>query len=181
MPESEVGVIAVPVEEVPENAVEVTEEEIAATDAAEETSQEVAEEIPAEPEPVADEDPEEPEPVPEPEESAGITVAEAEEQISDEEAESYVEVGQKYSDKTKKAVINIDTLGRYFGDGETVTLEEIKKRVPDIGKNVTYIKVLARGKLDKALTVEADDFSPAAIKMIVLTGGKVIRNSANIN
>ena len=50
-----------------------------------------------------------------------------------------------------------------------------KKRIPSTGKKVTYVKVLARGTLDKALIVEADDFSPAAIKMIVLTGGEVIR------
>ena len=107
-----------------------------------------------------------------------MSVAEAEERISDEEAENLVEVSRKRSDKTKKAVVNIDTLGRYFESGERVTLDEMKKRIPEIGKKVTYIKVLARGTLHKALTVEADDFSPAAIKMIVLTDGKVIRNAA---
>ena len=145
--DAEVGVIAVPIEELPENAVEA-EEEIAATV------------VEPEPEPV------------------GVSVAEAEERISDEEAENLVEVSRKRSDKTKKAVVNIDTLGRYFESGERVTLDEMKKRIPEIGKKVTYIKVLARGTLHKALTVEADDFSPAAIKMIVLTDGKVIRNAA---
>ncbi len=149
--DAEVGVIAVPIEELPENAVEA-EEEIAATVV-------------------------EPEPEPEPE-PVGVSVAEAEERISDEEAENLVEVSRKRSDKTKKAVVNIDTLGRYFESGERVTLDEMKKRIPEIGKKVTYIKVLARGTLHKALTVEADDFSPAAIKMIVLTDGKVIRNAA---
>lgn len=105
-----------------------------------------------------------------------INVVEADEILDDRYVESFVRQSAKYSDKTKKAVINIDTLGRYFNAGETVTVEEIKKRVPEINKKVTYIKVLARGKLDKALTVEADDFSPQAIKMIVLTGGSVVRN-----
>ena len=45
-----------------------------------------------------------------------------------------------------------------------------------MNKRVTYIKVLARGKLDKALTVEADDFSPQAVKMIVLTGGSAVKH-----
>ena len=36
------------------------------------------------------------------------------------------------------------------------------------------VKVLARGVLDKKLTVVADDFSDDAIKMIVATGGEVI-------
>ncbi|MDE6442124.1 MAG: uL15 family ribosomal protein [Clostridia bacterium] len=106
-----------------------------------------------------------------------IDVAEADEIISDEYVEAFVRQSEKYSDKTKKAVVNIDTLGKYFNAGERVTVEEIKKRVPEIGGKVTYIKVLARGKLDKALTVEADDFSPQAIKMIVLTGGSVERKA----
>lgn len=105
-----------------------------------------------------------------------INVAEADEIIDDRYVEAFVRRSSKYSDKTKKDVINIDTLGRYFGAGETVTLEEIKKRVPDMNKRVTYIKVLARGKLDKALTVEADDFSPQAVKMIVLTGGSAVKH-----
>ena len=40
---------------------------------------------------------------------------------------------------------------------------------------VGSFKVLARGQLDKSLTVEANDFSLAAVKMIALTGGKVVR------
>ena len=47
--------------------------------------------------------------------------------------------------------------------------------MPSVNNKATYIKVLARGSLDKPLDVEADDFSPAAIKMIVLTGGTVSR------
>lgn len=114
-------------------------------------------------------------------EHIAVTVAEAEEQIPDEEVESYVQQSTEYSDKTKRAVINIDTLARHFNDGETVTLEEIKKRVKQVAGNVTYIKVLARGKLDKTLTVVADDFSPTAVKMIVLTGGSAVRKKAAPN
>ena len=44
-----------------------------------------------------------------------------------------------------------------------------------IDKRASSYKVLARGKLDKALTVEAADFSLPAVKMIVLTGGKVVK------
>ena len=110
-----------------------------------------------------------------------ISVSEAEEILDDEFVESFVRQSNRYSDKSKKAIVNIDTLGRYFNKGETVTVDEIKKRVPGISKNVTYVKVLARGTLDKSLTVEADDFSPQAIKMIVLTGGTVVRTKANKN
>ena len=108
-----------------------------------------------------------------------VSVDEAEDMFVGGSVDVLVESSAKVSDKTKKDIINIDTLGKYFRSGETVTVEEIKNRVPNFGKKVTYLKVLARGKLDKALTVEADDFSPEAIKMIVLTGGKVIRKKAN--
>lgn len=61
-----------------------------------------------------------------------------------------------------------------FEVNETVTLEEIKKRVPGINKKATYYKVLSSGSLDKPLIVDADDFSIEAKKIIVLTGGKVL-------
>ena len=79
------------------------------------------------------------------------------------------------ADKTKTGIVNVDTLSELFVEGEKVTLEELKKRFPYLSKKVTYIKVLARGRLDKPLIVEADEFSLEAVKMIVLEGGKVIR------
>ncbi|MDE6613132.1 MAG: uL15 family ribosomal protein, partial [Clostridia bacterium] len=104
-----------------------------------------------------------------------VSVAQADEILPDEKVENYIKVSEKVSDKTKRAIVNIDTLGRYFKSGDKVTLEEIKRRVPDVNKKTTYIKILARGTLDKPLEIEADDFSPAAVKMIILTGGKVHR------
>ena len=55
-----------------------------------------------------------------------------------------------------------------------MTLDAIKERVSRFNRKATYIKVLARGSLDKRLIVEADDFSVQAAKMILLTGGEVI-------
>ena len=107
-----------------------------------------------------------------------ITVVEAEERIADEVVKTFIQESEKFSDKTKKVIVNIDTLGKYFNAGDTVNIEEIKKRVPSVTKKATYIKVLARGTLDKALNVEADDFSPSAVKMIVLTGGTVSRTKS---
>ncbi|MDE7163608.1 MAG: uL15 family ribosomal protein [Clostridia bacterium] len=104
-----------------------------------------------------------------------VTVQEADSLIKDEVAELLVEKKGGTSDRTKADIINIDTLSRHFEDGETVTLAEIKKRVKGFNGKVTYIKVLARGTLDKKLTVEADSFSLQAVKMIVLTGGKAVK------
>ena len=57
-----------------------------------------------------------------------------------------------------------------YSDGEEVTLESLieKGLIPP---KTGYIKVLARGVLDKKLNVVANDFSIPAIKMIVLVGG----------
>ncbi len=104
-----------------------------------------------------------------------VTVQEADSLIKDEVAEQLVVKSGGVSDRTKTGIINIDTLSQNFGDGETVTLAEIKKRVKGFGGKVTYLKVLARGTLDKKLTVEADSFSLQAVKMIVLTGGKAVK------
>ena len=86
-----------------------------------------------------------------------------------------VEVGSRVMDKTKKGIINVDTLSRNFAAGETVTLEAIKQRVFGFDQKVTYVKVLARGVLDKALTIEADDYSCDAVSKISLAGGTVLR------
>ena len=74
----------------------------------------------------------------------------------------------------KKGIINIDTLSKNFEAEDTVTLDALieKGLVP---KKVGSLKVLARGVLDKPLTVEAQDFSLDAVKMIVLTGGKAVK------
>lgn len=110
-----------------------------------------------------------------------VSVAEAESILPGDDVETLIGEGELYSDKTKKGIVNIDTLSKYFSSGETVTLDEIKKRIPEVSKKTTYIKILARGALDKSLTVEADDFSPSAVKMIVLTGGKALRTKMRRN
>ena len=104
-----------------------------------------------------------------------VKVHEAHALMQDEEAALLIEESERKSDRTKSGIVNIDTLSEYFTAGEKVTLEEMKSRIPVISKKTTYIKVLARGKLDKALEVEADEFSLDAVKMIALMGGKDIR------
>lgn len=70
-----------------------------------------------------------------------------------------------------RATVNIDTLSAHYEANETVTLESLKenKLIP---LKAEYVKILARGILNKPLTVEANDFSIDAVKMIVLVGGK---------
>jgi hypothetical protein len=74
----------------------------------------------------------------------------------------------------KRAVVYLDRICEHYSRDETVDLNSlIKKGLVD--RNVSAVKVLARGRLNKPLTVEANDFSIEAVKMILLVGGKVIR------
>ena len=104
-----------------------------------------------------------------------VKVQEVKELMTDDVAEALVTLSTRKADTTKKGIINVDVLSECFKDGETVTLDEIKKRVQGFNKKITYVKVLARGTLNKKLIVEADEFSVDAKKMILLTGGQVIK------
>lgn len=102
-----------------------------------------------------------------------ITVEEAHNAVSDEVAAHFID--KKKSEVTrfqKKSIVNIDTLAENFESGDSVNLEVLiqKGLIP---KGSDYVKVLARGHLNKKLLVEANDYSADAVKMIILTGGSV--------
>ncbi len=102
-----------------------------------------------------------------------ISVIEADEKMSDEEAEKEItEDLNSKEHKGKKGIINIDTIGENFNDGDVVTIEALweKKLIPH---NVGYVKVLARGTLSKKLTLDLQDYSIQAVKMVLLEGGTV--------
>ena len=84
------------------------------------------------------------------------------------------EAAEERKVRVKRGIINIDTLSRNFQPNEVVTLEVVRARKL-VAKDVDYLKVLARGYIDKPLIVEAHDFSMDAVKMILLTGGRAIR------
>lgn len=147
-----------------------TEEEAAAEPASEREQEAVSKIEPeTEPEPEAVEEPE-PEPLPDPAVEHRVSVAVAEQLMTDEEA--LVLAAEAGSDRQRQTIVNIDTLGEYFADGERVTIDEMRERIPFFDQKATSVKVLARGVLNKTLEVEADDFSLAAVKMILLLGGK---------
>ncbi len=73
----------------------------------------------------------------------------------------------------KKTFINVDTISESFERGETVSLRTLKEKGL-IPMSACYLKVLARGVIDKPLTVKAQSFSKNAVKMISLTGGQAI-------
>lgn len=140
----------------------------------------VPQEVPAEdPAPMEEsapvEEPEEtPAPRPDPKAEHRVSASVAAELMADEEAEGQVIRSGRVADKTRTAIVNIDTLSDYFEDGEYVDIDAMKARIPFFDRRATYVKVLARGFLTKTLEVEADVYSMEAAKMILLLGGKVI-------
>jgi large subunit ribosomal protein L15 len=74
---------------------------------------------------------------------------------------------------TKKAIVNIDVLAKEFNDGDVVDLTSLKAKKL-IDKKSKTVKILARGAIDKKLTVRAGEFSNTALKMIILTGGTAV-------
>ena len=152
------------VEEVIEEAVEEAVEEVA-----EETVEEAVEEVAEEAVEEAVEEAAEEEVV----ESVSTYEADqlAEEKHIDTEVEEDVEYIQP-SD-TKKCIVNLDALSDAYEAGDVVDLESLKaKKLVD--KRAKSVKVLARGTINKPLTVRAGEFSDTAIKMIKLTGGTAI-------
>ena len=136
-----------------------------------EDEENLADEEEMSPAPESEPEPEpEPEPLPDPAAEHRVSVTVAEKLMTDDEA--LLLPAEKSSDGYRQTIVNIDTLGEYFLDGERVSIEEMRERIPFFDKKATAVKVLARGVLNKTLEVEADDFSLAAVKMILLLGGK---------
>ncbi|MBR1891242.1 MAG: uL15 family ribosomal protein [Clostridia bacterium] len=102
-----------------------------------------------------------------------ITVWEADQSMPDEVAATLVQLDlDGKAHKGKKGIINIDTIGENFNDGDTVDIEALweKKLIPH---SVGHVKVLARGTLSKKLNVDLQEYSIQAVKMILLEGGTV--------
>lgn len=109
-----------------------------------------------------------------------VSASEVQGLISDEIAAAFIEENEETEERVlskPKGIINIDTLSENFQANETVTLESLKEKKL-IGNSVNYVKVLARGVLNKPLVVKMPEFSVDAVKMILLTGGKVIKLKA---
>ena len=69
-------------------------------------------------------------------------------------------------------IVNVGMLNANFSDGDTVSLEVLKEKGL-IAKSAKRYKVLSDGELTKALTVKADECSPAARLKIMVAGGHI--------
>lgn len=120
-------------------------------------------------------------PVATPQPRRKVTVEEARTKVTDEYAKQHVVtvvtapvMQQKLATGGKKAVVNIDTISANFADGDVVDIAALKAKGL-VGKKDAQVKILARGYIDKSLTVVADDFSVDAVKMILLADGTAKR------
>ncbi len=75
--------------------------------------------------------------------------------------------------KTFYGVVNLDTLEKYFNAGDTIT-EEALRKLGLVNGRFDGVKILGRGEITKALTVEVDEVSAIAREKIEKAGGKVI-------
>ncbi|MGH2634993.1 MAG: 50S ribosomal protein L15 [Actinomycetota bacterium] len=71
--------------------------------------------------------------------------------------------------RVEYAVVNVETLGKVFGTGEVDPAALFQHGLVRKGRPV---KILARGELDKPLTVRAHAFSDAAKAKIEQAGGR---------
>ena len=95
--------------------------------------------------------------------------------ITNEVAEACIE--NKNVDIIDDSVIEqvkLDDIDAKFQDGNRVTLDRLRK-VGLVSEQCTGYTVMAGQRLTKPLIVVANDFTMEAIKMIALTGGRVIR------
>lgn len=101
-----------------------------------------------------------------------VNAIEADALVTDEEAVASIEIVEieRKSFSGKVCEVNLDTICNLFDDGETVSIDELKKR-KIAPKSAERVKILARGVMTKRLTIIADKFSLQAVKMITLAGG----------
>lgn len=106
----------------------------------------------------------------------GIDVKHADELITDSLAKDLLKRSREviYTKGWGKEIINVDTLNDNFYSGDRVDINVLKEKGL-VSENTAYIKVLARGEINKSLSVYANDFSLSAIKMIALMGGEAIK------
>ena len=72
---------------------------------------------------------------------------------------------------TRFATINLSDINKFFKDGDVVTPELLKER-GIIKKELSGLKVLGNGELDKKLTIKAHRFSSSAVSKIESAGSK---------
>ncbi len=71
------------------------------------------------------------------------------------------------------AEVNVDTLAKHFAAGAKVDLEVLRK-AGLAKKKSAGVRILGRGEISHALTIEADHFTAKAREKITAAGGKAM-------
>lgn len=108
--------------------------------------------------------------------SLPIDAARADTLISNSLAKTLICEGEErvYTSGNKRYAISIDVISSAFKAGARVDINSMKEK-GIIPKNASYVKVFARGGIDKPLFIYANDFTPSVVKMIALSGGRLYR------
>ena len=97
--------------------------------------------------------------------------------LDNETAEKCIETKNvDFIDDSVIEAVKLDDIDANFQDGNRVTLDKLRK-AGLVSEECTGYTVTAGQRLTKPLIIVANDFTMEAIKMIVLTGGRVIRIS----
>ncbi len=84
--------------------------------------------------------------------------------------------GYKFKEwKTRPAVVNVGSLKK-FKTGEKINPSALleKKIIPKIKGRMPKVKILGKGKLTKALTIEGCEVSKSATEKIEKAGGRIV-------
>ena len=73
--------------------------------------------------------------------------------------------------RTDYVVVNLDQLEKLFDKGATVTVDALRDK-GIVSSRTALVKVLGRGEITKALTVQAHKFSGKAAEKLAAAGGK---------
>lgn len=73
--------------------------------------------------------------------------------------------------RTEYDVVNLDQLEKLFDKGTTVTVDALRD-AGIVSSRTALVKVLGRGEITKALTVQAHKFSGKAAEKLAAAGGK---------
>lgn len=73
--------------------------------------------------------------------------------------------------RTEYDVVNLDQLDKLFDKGATVTVDALRD-AGIVSSRTALVKVLGRGEVTKALTVQAHKFSGKAAEKLAAAGGK---------
>ena len=95
--------------------------------------------------------------------------------LTNEMAEKCIEIKNvDYIDDSVIEMVKLDDIDAKFQDGNRVTLDRLRK-VGLVSEECTGYTVTAGQRLTKPLIIVANDFTMEAVKMIALTGGRVIK------